>query len=108
MYDEIVERAEEPRRFIQVLAGPRQVGKTTLARQAMDAIGIPGHFASADAPDPEDVGWIYTQWQIGRQAARNGGRAGGILVLDEAVKRSPFPRDATGEALERVRIELTE
>jgi uncharacterized protein len=86
VYDEILERAHEPRRFIQVLAGPRQVGKTTVARQVMDAIGIPGHVASADAPDPEDVGWIYTQWQIGRQAARNGGRAGGILVLDEVQK----------------------
>ena len=86
IFSEIVERTEEPRRFIQVLAGPRQVGKTTLARQVMDAIGIPGHFASADAPDPEDVGWIYTQWQIGRQAARNGGRAGGLLVLDEVQK----------------------
>ena len=49
IYGEVVERAEEPRRFLQVLAGPRQVGKTTLARQVMDAIGIPGHFASADA-----------------------------------------------------------
>ncbi|HEU5325942.1 MAG TPA: ATP-binding protein [Candidatus Limnocylindria bacterium] len=86
IYEEILERAHEPRGFIQVLAGPRQVGKTTLARQVMDAIGIPGHFASADAPDPEDVGWIYTQWQIGRQAARNGGRAGGLLVLDEVQK----------------------
>jgi uncharacterized protein len=86
IFDDIVERTEEPRRFIQVLAGPRQVGKTTLARQVMAAIGIPGHFASADAPDPEDVGWIYTQWQIGRQAARNGGRAGGLLVLDEVQK----------------------
>jgi uncharacterized protein len=86
IFDDIVERTEEPRRFIQVLAGPRQVGKTTLARQVMAAIGIPGHFASADAPDPEDMGWIYTQWQIGRQAARNGGRAGGLLVLDEVQK----------------------
>jgi uncharacterized protein len=86
VYDEILARAHEPRRFIQVLAGPRQVGKTTLARQVMDAIGIPGHFASADAPDPEDIGWIYTQWAIGRQAAANGGRAGGLLVLDEVQK----------------------
>ena len=86
VYDEILERAHEPRRFLQVLAGPRQVGKTTLARQVMDAIGIPGHFASADAPDPEDIGWIYTQWAIGRQAAANGGRAGGLLVLDEVQK----------------------
>jgi predicted AAA+ superfamily ATPase len=86
VYADVLERAHEPRRFIQVLAGPRQVGKTTLARQVMDAIGIPGHFASADAPDPEDVGWIYTQWAIGRQAAVNGGRAGGLLVLDEVQK----------------------
>jgi uncharacterized protein len=86
IYDDVLERAHEPRQFIQVLAGPRQVGKTTVARQVMDAIGIPGHFASADAPDPEDIGWIYTQWQIGRQAARNGGRAGGILILDEVQK----------------------
>jgi predicted AAA+ superfamily ATPase len=86
IYDEILERAHEPRQFIQVLAGPRQVGKTTLARQVMDAIGIPGHFASADAPDPEDIGWIYTQWAIGRQQAKMGSRAGGLLVLDEVQK----------------------
>jgi predicted AAA+ superfamily ATPase len=86
IYDRILERAHEPRRFIQVLAGPRQVGKTTLARQVMDAIGMPGHLASADAPDPEDIGWIYTQWAIGRQQARMGGRAGALLVLDEVQK----------------------
>ncbi len=86
IYDEVLARAHEPRQFVQVLAGPRQVGKTTVARQVMDAIGIPGHFASADAPDPEDVGWIYTQWAIGRQQARMGGRAGSLLVLDEVQK----------------------
>ncbi|HEX2141934.1 MAG TPA: AAA family ATPase, partial [Candidatus Limnocylindria bacterium] len=86
IFDEILERAHEPRQFIQVLAGPRQVGKTTVARQVMASIGMPGHFASADAPDPEDIGWLYTQWAIGRQAARAGGRAGGILVLDEIQK----------------------
>jgi predicted AAA+ superfamily ATPase len=86
VYNEVLERAHEPRRFIQVLAGPRQVGKTTVARQVMASIGIPGHFASADAPDPEDIGWLYTQWAIGRQAARSGGRAGGLLVLDEIQK----------------------
>ncbi|HEX6140877.1 MAG TPA: ATP-binding protein [Candidatus Limnocylindria bacterium] len=86
VFDEILERAHEPRQFIQVLAGPRQVGKTTVARQVMASIGMPGHFASADAPDPEDIGWLYTQWAIGREAARSGGRAGGLLVLDEIQK----------------------
>jgi predicted AAA+ superfamily ATPase len=33
----LVQRLAEPRRFLQVMAGPRQVGKTTLARQLMDS-----------------------------------------------------------------------
>ncbi|NTU50067.1 MAG: AAA family ATPase, partial [Desulfobulbaceae bacterium] len=39
---------EEPRRFIQVIAGPRQVGKTTLVRQFIEQCRIPVHFAAAD------------------------------------------------------------
>ncbi len=86
IYDTILARAHEPRRFIQVLAGPRQVGKTTLARQVMDAVGIPAHFASADDPSLREQGWLETQWEIGRLRARNGGRAGGLLVMDEIQK----------------------
>jgi hypothetical protein len=29
-----------------------------------------------------------------------------VLGLDEAIRRSPFPSDATGEALERARVEV--
>lgn len=36
LYSQLLSRVHEPRRFIQVLAGPRQVGKTTLARQVME------------------------------------------------------------------------
>ncbi|HEX5397295.1 MAG TPA: AAA family ATPase [Candidatus Limnocylindria bacterium] len=86
IYDTILARAHEPRRFIQVLAGPRQVGKTTLARQVMDAVGVPAHFASADDPALRESGWLETQWEIGRLRARNGGRAGGLLVMDEIQK----------------------
>jgi len=86
VYDTILGRAHEPRRFIQVLAGPRQVGKTTLARQVMDAVGVPAHFASADDPALRESGWLETQWEIGRLRARNGGRAGGLLVMDEIQK----------------------
>ena len=31
-------RLQEPRRFLQVVAGPRQVGQTTLVRQALSAL----------------------------------------------------------------------
>jgi len=86
VYDTILGRAHEPRRFLQVLAGPRQVGKTTLARQVMDAVGVPAHMASADDPALRESGWLETQWEIGRLRARNGGRAGGLLVMDEIQK----------------------
>jgi predicted AAA+ superfamily ATPase len=86
VYETVLARAHEPRRFIQVLAGPRQVGKTTLARQVMDAVGVPAHFASADDPALCEHGWLETQWEIGRLRARNGGRAGGLLVMDEIQK----------------------
>ena len=42
----ILARAEEDRRFIQILAGPRQVGKTTLAQQVIASVSIPTHYAS--------------------------------------------------------------
>lgn len=86
VYEAILGRAHEPRRFLQVLAGPRQVGKTTLARQVMDAVGVPAHFASADDPALREHGWLETQWEVGRLRARNGGRAGGLLVMDEIQK----------------------
>lgn len=76
-------RLAEPRRFLQVLAGPRQTGKTTLARQAMQAIRFPSHYASADEPTLRGGAWIEQQWDLGRLRAK-GGEA--LLVLDEVQK----------------------
>ncbi len=76
-------RLREPRRFIQVVAGARQVGKTTLVQQATEAVGLPVQFASADEPTLRGAGWIAQQWD----AARLMGEAeGSILVLDEVQK----------------------
>ncbi|HET6202472.1 MAG TPA: ATP-binding protein [Planctomycetota bacterium] len=82
----LVGRLREPRRFLQVLAGPRQSGKTTLARQAIGEVRFPAHYASADEPTLRDRRWIEEQWEIGRERAREGGRRGGLLVLDEIQK----------------------
>ncbi|OIP33209.1 MAG: AAA family ATPase [Deltaproteobacteria bacterium CG2_30_66_27] len=76
-------RVKEPRRFLQVLAGPRQVGKTTLVRQAMGAARIPSHYATADEPTLRDRAWIEQQWDLGRLKAKNGEA---LLVLDEIQK----------------------
>lgn len=77
-------RVREPRRFIQVLAGPRQTGKTTLARQVADATDLPVRFASADDPALRDRAWLATEWEAGRQLVDR--RRGALLVLDEIQK----------------------
>ena len=52
-----------PTPVIHVLIGPRQVGKTTIARQIEQAIGIPTIYATADSPTPLTSAWIETHWR---------------------------------------------
>jgi len=57
----LLSRLKEPRRFIQVLAGPRQVGKTTSVLQVMEAVSLPYHYVSADSPMLQEPAWIEEQ-----------------------------------------------
>ena len=87
IYHLLLNRMSEPRRFIQVLAGPRQTGKTTLARQIMDELEIPSHYGSADEPTLKDRIWIEQQWEVARTKAGSAGKTGkALLVLDEVQK----------------------
>ena len=87
IYTTLRRRIAEPRRFIQVLAGPRQTGKTTLARQLMEELDIPSHYASADEPALKDRTWMEQQWEAARAKVDSGKQAGtGLLVLDEVHK----------------------
>ena len=88
MHDVLMKRIKEPRRFIQVLAGPRQTGKTTLARQVQNDLGIPSHYATADEPALKDRSWIEQQWGTARTLVRTGRRQGSLLILDEIHKIS--------------------
>src|SRR3989338_5542628 len=89
IYKTLLSRLKESRKFLQVLAGPRHVGKTTLIRQVIEAINIPCHYASADEPTLKSAIWIEQQWEIGRLQARKGGeKKEALLVLDEAQKAS--------------------
>ena len=79
----LARRLAEPRRFLQVVAGARQVGKTTLVEQVCRDTGLPVRFASADEPTLRGPEWIATQWEAARLAL---GPRGGLLVLDEVQK----------------------
>lgn len=85
-FNTILSRIQEERRFIQVISGPRQAGKTFITRQVMDALSVntPVHYTLADEPSVRDRVWIEQQWEIGRLSAKERGRA--ILVLDEVQK----------------------
>lgn len=82
----LLERLLEPRRFMQVLAGPRQVGKTTVMRQVGPTIGLPFLYASADEPGLKGSGWIAQQWETARALCRQPDTDSAVLALDEIQK----------------------
>jgi hypothetical protein len=84
----LAQRIEEPRRFIQVVTGPRQVGKTTLVRQVLAASDTAFQYASADEPTLRGRQWIEEQWDAARLLQRQEGVKGVVLALDEVQKIS--------------------
>src|SRR6266508_2605844 len=82
---EIVAALERRPALLQVLVGPRQVGKSTAAAQVEEHLGWPSHTVSADAPLPHPPEWIETQWRLARSKA-GAGRRRVLLVLDEIQK----------------------
>ncbi len=82
----LASRLGEPRRFLQVVAGARQVGKTTLVEQVLARLDVPSVFVSADEPTLGDVDWFASRWERARIAAAETGKAGAVLALDEVQK----------------------
>jgi len=71
--------AEEP--LIQVLVGPRQVGKTTGIKQLLERCVAPFHYASADDVLNSDSSWLLEQWQKAMLMGK-----GSLLAIDEVQK----------------------
>src|ERR1700722_8326376 len=82
----IIKRIQEPRRFIQVLLGPRQVGKTTLIFQLLERHKMPYHFASADATAASNITWLEQQWETARLKMDQNEAGEFLLVIDEIQK----------------------
>lgn len=77
---------EEQRKFIQVIYGPRQVGKTTLVQQFLNQTKIPQHYASADGVSTSGTSWLSQQWDTIRIKSGRNEDQKSVLVLDEVQK----------------------
>lgn len=77
---------DEPRRFIQVIYGPRQVGKTTLVRQLLNLTDMLWHFSSADGVAGPGAVWVSQQWEAARLKSSINNNQPVILVIDEVQK----------------------
>ena len=79
-------RILEPRKFMQVLVGARQVGKTTLVNQVLLHVEIPYTIEVADAVNPKDSDWIHRVWESARITMILRGIDEYLLVIDEVQK----------------------
>lgn len=82
----LTKRLKEPRAVIQVLAGPRQVGKTTLVSQLLSDSNTPNHSISADGTASASATWLDQQWEIARIKYRQSEALEFILAIDEIQK----------------------
>lgn len=87
-YQVIKKRLEEERKFIQVLTGPRQIGKSTVVKQVLNDLPLPYRFYSADNVPATDTAWISNCWAATRSLKETNGWEDVILVIDEIQKIS--------------------
>ncbi|WP_448789323.1 ATP-binding protein [Bacteroides graminisolvens] len=79
-------RIEEPRKFIQVILGPRQVGKTTMISQLLLELPVFNLFESADAISATNSAWLVQVWESARLRLKASGATEYLLVIDEIQK----------------------
>ena len=87
-YQTIIDRLREPRKLIQVIMGPRQIGKTTVVKQALKTLerDIPFLFFSADNIPATQNSWVSDCWVTARTQLKYEGNKELILVIDEIQK----------------------
>lgn len=85
-FSQLTDRISEKRRFIQVIFGPRQIGKTTMVRQFIEKYEYPCHYISADAVPNSNSGWIDQQWETIRLQMKQKESQEALLIVDEIQK----------------------
>ncbi len=85
-YQVIKSRLEEQRRFIQVVMGARQIGKSTVVKQVLKELNAPFQLFSADNVPATNSAWISNCWAAVRSLKESNGWESIILVIDEIQK----------------------
>lgn len=80
------ERITEPRFLIQVVMGPRQVGKTTLILQLLKQVSLGSLYESADAIPASSAIWLEQIWERARLKMDQLASEEFLLVIDEIQK----------------------
>ena len=86
VYQTIINRINEPRRFVQVVMGPRQVGKSTVVKQVLQELNLPYRFYSADNVPAINSAWVSNCWAAVRSLKESKGLDCILLVIDEIQK----------------------
>ena len=85
-YQTIKERIKESRKFIQVVMGARQIGKSTVVKQVLNDLDEPYRMFSADNVPTTNSAWISDCWAAVRSLKENKGWESIVLVIDEIQK----------------------
>ena len=86
IFQTIKSRIEENRKFIQVVMGARQIGKSTVVKQVLNEIDVPYQIYSADNVPASNTAWISNCWAAARSIKQNNGWDSILLVIDEIHK----------------------
>ena len=85
-YEEIINRIHEPRSRMQVIVGPRQVGKSTLIGQVLEQCRLPFDLYSADDVRGISADWLAQVWETQRMKMDARQEKQRLLVIDEIQK----------------------
>lgn len=80
------QRILEKRNFIQVVYGPRQVGKTTMVGQLVKQLSFESLVITADNVPAADRGWLINSWNEARFRLAKSTSKEFLLVIDEIQK----------------------
>lgn len=94
---DILSRIDEQRGKLQIIVGPRQVGKTTLMGQVLEECTLPYDSYSADDVTGVSADWLAQVWETARMKMLAQGNIKRLLVIDEVQKISNWSETVKAE-----------